>query len=347
VHGDDDLVGIYEIAKIASVTPAAVANWRARHADFPLPVTELKSGPVFDINQIRKWLKKRRMKMATVIASINLKGGVGKTTTTVAVGEVLVEAFNKKVLIIDLDPQTNATTMLIGEDKWEQLNENGYTLATLFQDALNENPEERKFDLDNTLQVGVSNVRDVRRLDLIPSSLDLINIQDRLITMPSGRFYANNPTEVLRRAVKPIIDDYDYVLIDCPPNLGIITLNGLRIADGYIIPTIPDVLSTYGIPQIVSRISAFAENLGEEITPYGIVVSIYRGNSPLHQRTLKQLRDDRVKYPPVFKTIVPQADAIAASAEFVPQNTLRQKYSYGGRYDIYYNLAKEIMGVAV
>ncbi len=282
--------------------------------------------------------------MATVIATINLKGGVGKTTTSVAIGEMLSEAFRKHVLFIDLDPQTNATVMLIGEKKWQKLNESEYTLATLFKDAMNE-AGERKFDLSKTLQKGVSNVRDVRTLDLIPSSIDLIDVQDRLASMPSGRFYANNPTEVLRRAVRPIIDEYDYVIIDCPPNLGLITLNGLRISDGYIIPTIPDVLSTYGIPQIITRISSFAENIGEPIETYGIVISKYDSRSPLHTRTMKNLRTDS-KYPEVFDTVIPQATAMAEAAEFTYVNTLRQKYNYGGRYDLIHDLCEEILEAA-
>lgn len=278
--------------------------------------------------------------MSTVISTINLKGGVGKTTTTVAIGEFLAEAFRKKVLIVDLDPQTNATTILIGEEKWAELNKKGHTLATLFKDALEETS---KFDIKNAIQKGVSDVRDVRTLDLLPSSLDLIDVQDRLASMPSGKFYTNNPTEVLKKAIKPVLDDYDFVLIDCPPNLGLITLNGLRISDGYIIPTIPDVLSTYGIPQIVSRVKSFADNIGESLEPFGIIVSKYDSRSPLHNRTLKRLKEDRDKYPRVFDTVVPQATAMAESAEFSRVNTLRQKYNYGDRYNTLYSLSKEIM----
>lgn len=341
----DELVGIFEVAQLAGVTPAAVANWRKRHTDFPAPFSDLKSGPVFKTEQVRKWLKKRRPSMTRIISTINLKGGVGKTTTTVAVGEIMCEAFGKRVLIIDLDPQTNATTMLIGEKRWEELNESSHTLACLFQDALCENSDERRFDLEQTIQRGVSNVRDVRSLDLLPSSLDLIDVQDRLASMPTGRFFANNPTDVLSRAVRPIIDEYDYVLIDCPPNLGLITLNGLRISDGYIIPTIPDVLSTYGIPQIVTRIQAFADNIGKELDPLGIVVSKYQSNSSLHKRTLKNLREDD-KYPNVFDTVIPQSNSTAESAEFTPVNTLRQKYGYGNRYDLFKGLVKGIIEAA-
>lgn len=279
---------------------------------------------------------------ANVIAMINLKGGVGKTTTSVAVAEFLAAHYDKRVLVIDLDPQTNATVMLIGEEKWKDLNDEGHTLATLFSDALREQGESKTFNLDATLQRQVSNVGAVKKLDLLPSSLDLIDIQDRLGSMDSGRFYSNVPTDLLRRAVRPIIDEYDYVIIDCPPNLGIITLNGLRIASSYVIPTIPDVLSTYGIPQIMTRVSAFAENIGEEIEPLGIAISKYRAQSTVHANTIKRLQGNS-KLPKLFETWVPETNNIAASAEFVEINTLRQKYGYRGEFDIYRGLTKEIM----
>ena len=282
--------------------------------------------------------------MAVVLSTINLKGGVGKSTCTVAIAEMLAAEFRKRVLVIDLDPQTNATTMLIGEDKWKELNKKEHTLARLFQDALVEDRSERKFDLNKTLQRGVSNVSAVRRLDLLPSSLDLIDVQDRLGSMSSGRFHSDVPTDILRRATRGLIEEeeYDYVLIDCPPNLGIITLNGLRISDGYIIPTIPDVLSTYGIPQILTRVEAFAAAIGEDIDPVGIIISKFRDQSTVHHNTIRHLRGGDVY---VFETIIPESDKIAASAEHEPQNTLRQKYGYAGQFDKYRSLTKEIMEV--
>ena len=278
--------------------------------------------------------------MATVISTINLKGGVAKTTTTVAMAEMLSAEFGKTVLVVDLDPQTNATVMLIGEDEWKERNDKGHTLAQLFKDALEEDSNARRFDLSATLVKGVSNVRDVYSVDLLPSSLDLIAVQDRLASMPSGPYFANVPTDILRRAIRPIIDHYDYVLVDCPPNLGIITLNGLRISTGYIIPTIPDHLSTYGIPQIISRVKDFSDSIGEEIEVMGIVITKYRGQSGLHRNTVDSLQRSNDH---VFETLIPERTSIAASAEFVPMPTLRMKYGYQGEFESYKELTSEIM----
>jgi chromosome partitioning protein len=283
------------------------------------------------------------MPMATVVSFINLKGGVTKTTSAVAVAEILSGEFRKKVLLIDLDPQTNATITLIGEKQWAELNKQGHTLAQLFKDALQENPSKRKFDLSKTLQAQVSNVRAVASLDLLPSSLDLIDVQDRLGSMSSGRFHTDVPTDILRRAIRSVIDEYDYIIIDCPPNLGLITLNGLRISMGYVIPTIPDILSTYGIPQIITRVSAFAEAIGQDIEPLGIIISKFDPRSTVHANTVPRLR--ATEDVPVFKTKIPLANQIAAAAEFTPVSTLRQKYGYAGQFNAYYALTKEIMEV--
>ena len=104
--------------------------------------------------------------MAHVFSTINLKGGVGKTTTTVAMAEFMSGVMQKRVLVIDLDPQTNATVMMIGEDNWRELNEREHTIARLFKDALD--PDNKRFDFDATLQRRVSNVREARTIDLLP-----------------------------------------------------------------------------------------------------------------------------------------------------------------------------------
>jgi chromosome partitioning protein len=343
-EAEDQLVGLFEVADMAGVGRTAVANWRTRDKRFPVPVADLRSGPVFRASQIRRYLKQRKKHVAKahVIATINLKGGVGKTTTTAGLAEFLSGEFNKRVLVIDLDPQTNLTTVLIGEKKWEELNDDGYTLATLFKDALRPEGESPEFDLEKTLQRNVSPVSEVTKVDLLPSSLDLIDVQDRLASMSSGRFYSNNPTDLLRKAVWKIIDDYDYVLVDCPPNLGIVTLNGLRISDGYIIPTIPDVLSTYGIPQIQRHVKAFADDNAQPIAEIGIVVTKYRAASTVHRNTVLRLEADE-ELPEVLQTYIPERDAIAGSAEFVDRSTLRQKYGYQGEYKAFRSMTEEFI----
>ena len=278
--------------------------------------------------------------MARVVSLINLKGGVAKTTTTVALAETLASQFGKKILVIDLDPQTNATTILLGEKQWKKINGNGWTLATLFKDALD--PENKSFDLKKTLQKGVSDVQGATTVDLLPSSLDLIDVQDKLASAPTGQFYSVTPIDLLRLAVKPILDKYDIDLVDCPPNLGIITLNGLRISEGYIIPTVPDVLSTYGIPQIVTRVGNFSKEVGEDIEPLGIVITKYQEASTIHVNVSRDLR--RRNDPPVFDTVIRQANQIAAAAEFQSERrTLKQKYGYGDLATRYIDLAQELL----
>jgi chromosome partitioning protein len=335
------LVGINEIASFANVSRQAVANWRVRFRDFPKPVVNLKAGPVFRATQVRAWLRKRKVPMARVISVINLKGGVAKTTTTVALAETLAARHGKKVLVIDLDPQTNATTILIGETRWKELNARGHTLATLFKDALTQS---KAFDIEKTLQRRVSDVQGAEKIDLLPSSLDLIDVQDRLASAPMGQFYSITPTDLLRLAVKSRLDDYDIVLIDCPPNLGIITLNGLRISEGYIIPTVPDILSTYGIPQIVRRVASFSHEIAETIEPIGTVITKYQENSTIHVNVSRDLRKNP-DIPRVFETVIRQANQIAASAEFAPgaRRTLKQKYGYGDLAERYMDLAKEVL----
>lgn len=340
---EDDLVGLNEIAELAGVSRQAVSNWRTRFPDFPKPIVELRAGPVFRARQIKGWLRRRKYPMAHVISLINLKGGVAKTTTTVALAETLASQFGKRVLVIDLDPQTNATVMLIGEKRWRMLNEKGFTLATLFKDAL-EDPENKTFNLDKTLQKAVSDVQGAEKIDLLPSSLDLIDVQDKLASAPTGQFYSVTPIDLLRLAVKAKLEDYDLVLVDCPPNLGIITLNGLRISEGYIIPTVPDFLSTYGIPQIIKRVGNFSREIAEKITPIGIVITKYQGNSTTHMNVSKDLRGKND--PPVFDTVIRQADQFAAAAEFQTgsgRRTLKQKYGYGDLADRFSNLAKELL----
>ena len=278
--------------------------------------------------------------MARVIATINLKGGVGKTTTTAALGEFMAAEFGQRVLMIDLDPQTNLTTMMVGEERWRELNELGLTLKTLFNKAIS--PDADASDIEKAVQKGVSPVSAVRDLDLLASSLDLMDIQEGLTHQQYADPGSYRPVEVLLSAVRPIADRYDYILVDCPPNLGILTLNGLRLADGYLIPTIPDILSTYGIPQLQTKIQQFAKRTGHTVREIGLVITKYRSASNLHRTIIEQLqRDERIAN--VVPAWVPEANQIAASAEFVPYGTLKRKYGNTGQYDALRILTETIM----
>ena len=247
---------------------------------------------------------------------------------------------SKKILVVDLDAQTNATTMLIGEEKWMEVNKQKQTIAQLFYEGVYPRSE-KIFDINRAILKGVSNIDEVKLVDMLPSSLDLIDIQEEVIKAPRGIFSVIRPVDLLDKSLRKIKQKYDYILIDCPPNLGVITRNGLKVSDVYIIPTVPDVLSTYGIPQIISRVNKFSKELEKEIKPLGIVITKYREQSTLHKRTVNELikeRDCRV-----FETIFKENDNIANAAEYINKSTMRQKWGYKGQVDNFKLLAEEIM----
>jgi chromosome partitioning protein len=268
-----------------------------------------------------------------VVSLINLKGGVAKTTTVVQLAECLASEYGKKVLVIDLDPQTNATISLIDEEKWEELKDKNRTLFHLFNDKLERT---ELFDIEAAIQKRVSNLR-LRNLDLLASSIQFIDIQDRLNEISAKTHHMINPMEVLKQAVKPYLDQYDYVLIDCPPNLGNITKNGMEISDYYLIPTIPDTLSTYGIPQIVRQIHDFSKARRLSIQCLGLVVTKFDSRSRAHSRgketlparfakVFDQLQLDRA---PIFDTVMPQANATSEAMEYgLEPTTFKKKYGY-------------------
>lgn len=292
--------------------------------------------------------------MAKVVSLINLKGGVGKTTTTIQLAECLASEFNKKVLVIDLDPQTNATIALIDEENWEKLDKNGKTLFHLFNDKLEKS---NNFDISKAIQNNVSNLN-LNNLSLLASSIRFIDIQDRINDIPAKVGYSINPMEVLKTAISSRLDDYDYILIDCPPNLGFITRNGIEISDYYLIPTIPDTLSTYGIPQIVKKIDEYRSERSLKIRCLGLLITKFSSNSSTHIRGLKTLpaRFSRIieevggeSEAHVFETKIPQANVIAESMEYNENpRTFKKKYGYsysGGKklYTHVIDLTKEFI----
>lgn len=343
------LLGTAEIAELAGVSKQAVSNWRMRYDHFPKPIQTLQSGPVWEREKVEAWVKSFKGEETHVISFINLKGGVGKTTTAVAVAELLAQEERKHVLLIDLDPQTNATVTLITEEQWAEMDRDGRTIAQLFEDRLN--PQNApKFDIEKAIARRVSTVNDgIARLDLLPSSIRLIDLQDRIPMIAlSGNFTAN-PLEILRVALQPVIDRYDYIIIDCPPSLGTVTKNGLRISTGYVIPTIPDIVSTWGIYQIVDNVQRFADDIGRPIPALGIVATKVQANN-LHRRVIEDLRARRLgrfaeggplAQPPLFQHAISQTVAVARGAE-VDADIRTFKGKYGTAVDELRGLTQEI-----
>lgn len=258
--------------------------------------------------------------------------------------DILAYEYKYKVLVIDLDPQTNVTVSLIHQDEWEERDKNGLTLKQLFLDA---QLDTSVFVPEKAIVKNVSNVSGgIKGLDLLPSSLGLIEIQDKMAIIATTSNYTVKPTEILKKSINHLLSDYDFVLVDCPPNLGTVTLNGIFISDYYIIPTIPDILSTYGIPQITNKVSQFARKENLKITPLGIVITKYRSNLTLHNTTIETLESKHANdasFPRIFKTRIPLTGKAEEAADYNDMpNTLKQKYGYQGLDRIFMRSVEEI-----
>jgi len=286
--------------------------------------------------------------MTVTISMINLKGGVGKTTLTVALAEFMAGQYGLKVLVIDLDPQTNATISLMDQNDWKRRNVRGQTLVRLFRDYL----EDMKiFSIDEAIVHNASNIGGgIPGLDLLPSSLDLIDIQDEIIKIPSRGLISSRPLTLLGEAICELMTAYDIVLIDCPPNLGLITQNGLLLSQYYLIPVIPDILSTYGIPQIVNRIRRLEKETGARIQALGVVINKYRQQNALHrsQVNILTLEAGNTGYQRVFKTIIPENARAAAAMDYsLPGARIHNKYGYETPFIQYQDLTEEVLDLVI
>ncbi|HBE9180658.1 TPA: ParA family protein [Serratia fonticola] len=261
--------------------------------------------------------------MTKIISFINLKGGVGKTTTSVNISAILAKK-GYKVLVIDLDPQTNATVSLVDQNKWQEVHDAGQTLYHLFNDRLNGT---NFFEIDTAI---LKNVGGVKGLDLLPSSIHFIEIQDNIPDMDTKAYVSH--VDVLGNTIEPIKEKYDYIIIDCPPNLGAITLNGISISDFYIVPTVPDILSKIGISLILNRIENFVSKKTTcKIKLGGIVFTKVDYRTNLHKSTMQELRSGKLgSY--VFDNEFPQrisvAEAPTDSRPFITSSTAQKKQDF-------------------
>jgi len=195
--------------------------------------------------------------------------------------------------------------------------------------------------------VSVSNVGGgVPGLDILPSSIRLHRIQDSITKITDLDSFRNGPVYALREALRDVLPHYDHVLVDCPPNLGVITLNGIAISRYFLIPVVPDILSTLGVPLVLDRMADFALRAQHEIFGLGIVVSRFRPTSRLHKQTVMSMRRDAIPgiHPPIFNTIINEDLGVAEAADVEePVGSLREKFGGNAPHRQFSALADEYL----
>ena len=207
---------------------------------------------------------------AQFISFINFKGGVGKSTCAVELATALASQHGKRVLLMDLDPQTNATLFLMDYNEWEHWQQNAGSLKTLFDAYLSGNGDQ--FDISRIVKRNLLSAEGeslVPNLHIVPSHLALVLVDLQLAAKAAVGEAVFSNQAVIRQALQQVQDQYDYVIFDCPPNFNLVTQNGLFASDSYIIPAIPDYLSTLGISLIQGEVSDFSERISTALSMFG------------------------------------------------------------------------------
>ena len=234
------------------------------------------------------------MSNCKTIAVCNQKGGVGKTTTTVNLGVGLAMQ-GKKVLLIDADPQGDLTTCL----GWRDSDSLSVTLTEKLQAIISEQ-EQNPFD-------GI--LQHKEKVDLVPSNLSLSSLEMTLVTAMSRE-------SVLKNYLSLVKDKYDYVLIDCMPSLGMITINALAAADSVVIPTQPHYLSAKGLELLLRSVSMVKRQINPKLRIDGILMTMVMPRTNISKEitaTVKSAYGQKIK---VFDTEIPHSiRAVEATAE--------------------------------
>jgi len=229
-----------------------------------------------DIMSLQCYIR-RRKSLGKIVAFTNQKGGVGKTTTCVNLAAYLC-AFSKKVLIVDLDPQGNATTG-VGIDKSKDLK----TLYNII-------------DNDCSAAEAVLGTNLVG-LDIIPSTVDLAGAEIDLVQIKSRE-------KVLKRALDSLKNSYDYVLIDCPPSLGLLTVNALTASNSIMIPIQCEFYALEGLSQLMNTIKLVKQHLNPEIEIEGVILTMKDSRSNLVNQVAAEIQKFFGKK--VFEVIIPR-----------------------------------------
>lgn len=248
--------------------------------------------------------------MGHIIAILNQKGGVGKTTTAINLGAYLAKA-DKRVLVVDFDPQGNATSGL-GISK--------ETVETTSYDILF-NPGEVATAIQET---------EFQNLSIIPTNAALAAAEVELVSQLQREL-------LLRNAIGKL--EYDYILIDCPPALGLLTINALAAADELLIPVQAEYYALEGLSQLLSVMQRVRQSLNTNLELMGVVVTMYDSRTSLSDNVYKELQKHFGNK--LFKTIIPRNVRVAEAPSYGKPISEHDKWSKGAR--AYKQLAKEVI----
>lgn len=250
--------------------------------------------------------------MGRIIAIANQKGGVGKTTTAINLSACLAEA-GCKVLVIDADPQGNTTSGL-GVDK-NRLNH------TLYEMMIGE------CDLTDCV------IRDVfDNLDIVPSNINLSGAEIELIGIDRKEY-------ILKNAVTPLKEEYEYILIDCPPSLNMLTVNALTAADAVLVPIQCEFYALEGLSQLIHTINLVKKRLNAGLDIEGVVFTMYDARTNLSLQVVENVKSNLKQN--VYKTIIPRNVRLAeAPSHGLPINLYDSRSAGAESYRL---LAQEVM----
>ena len=226
--------------------------------------------------------------MGKAIAIFNQKGGVGKTTTNINLAACLAKK-GKKILVLDIDPQGNTTSGLGIEKK--ALKKSSYDL--MIEDDINAE--------DVILKTGVDN------LDIIPANVSLSGAEVELAII-RGR------EKRLKKALNQVKEKYDFIFIDCPPSLGLLTINSLTAVDSVLIPIQCEFYALEGVAQLMNTIEIVRKNLNEKLYVQGVILSMFDGRTNLSVQVVEEVK----KYfrEKVYKTVIPRNVRLAEAPSY-------------------------------